>query len=413
MNLWPFSKPDLEQKENPVGAGLVMGGGREWARPTGKLQYITEGYQLNTVVYRAVREITGAIADLTIEVHNTTGPVADHPALKLMAQPNPMQGFDGFIKEAFGYYLLTGEMAIVSTGESKPAELWNLSPLDVNVLPGQGGMPQAYVHEINRVKTRFPVDRITGKSDMFFMKMFNPTDYWRGQAPLMAAALPADTHNAGMKWNYKLLKNSARPSGLIKFSGDPSVEVISRLREFFKKTVQGENNAGEIPMLTGGADWVPMDNSPRDMDFVTTQKEAAKLVASAFGVPLPLIDNDASTFNNLEQAKERFYTDTIIPMFNEFLAQMSKWLLSRYGEGLAFKIDMDDIPALEAVRARTYDRTTKAVAAGIITVDEARKAIGYAPLGGASAILDPIGSAVFGAGNAGQKALAALVYGSE
>jgi HK97 family phage portal protein len=124
-----------------------------------------------------------------------------------------------------------------------------------------------------------------------------------------------------------------------------------------------------------------MDQTARDMDFVTTQKEAAKLIASAYGVPLPLIDNDASTFNNIEQAKERFYTDTILPLFREFLTQLGAWLLPFYGEGLRFQVNEDKIGALESVRGRLFDRMVNAVNAGILTTDEAREAIGYEPLG--------------------------------
>ena len=120
------------------------------------------------------------------------------------------------------------------------------------------------------------------------------------------------------------------------------------------------------------------------MDFTTTQKEAAKLIASAFGVPLPLIDNDASTFNNLEQAKERLYTDTVLPLFNSFLSQFGAWYLPAFGDGLALRVDMDQIGALEGLRTRLYDRMLKGVTAGVLTVDEAREAIGYEPLGDAA-----------------------------
>jgi HK97 family phage portal protein len=124
-----------------------------------------------------------------------------------------------------------------------------------------------------------------------------------------------------------------------------------------------------------------MDTSPRDMDFLNTQKEAAKLIASAYGVPLPLIDNDASTFNNLEQAKEKLYTDTILPLFREFLSQFGNWLLPLFGEGLRFQINEDKIGALEGIRTRLFTRMMQAVAVGVLTVDEAREAIGYDPLG--------------------------------
>lgn len=376
-----FRRQSVEVKENPVGAAFMVPAGASWVRPDNKRAFVTEGYQTNVVVYRAVREITGALSDLVLEVKQGDNVLDGHPALELLKQPNPVQGWDTFIKEAFTNYLLLGELSIVSANDGIPSELWNVNPLHVEVVPGRGGIAARYVHKLNSVTTVFEVDRMTGMGNMFFMKMYNPVDYWRGQAPLVAAGLAADTHNAGMKWNYSLLKNSARPSGLIKLGEGAGGEVVGKIKEWFKRAMQGENNAGEIPILPGGAEWVAMDNSPRDMDFITTQKEAAKLVASAFGVPLPLIDNDASTFNNLEQAKERFYTDTILPMFNEFLSQFGNWLLSRYGDGLEFCVNMDEIAALESARTRKFERMVKAFGAGLISMDEAREAIGYAPAG--------------------------------
>jgi HK97 family phage portal protein len=394
MKLWPFAK--IERREHPAGAAFAMlNGGKSWTKPSNAKAYLDEGYQLNVIVYRAVREIANACSDMTLEVFQNGEAVASHPALALMARPNPMQGGDTFLKEVFTNYLLTGEMFIVSTTEKPPAELWSLNPLHMEVLPGPGGMPSSYVHKHNNAKTTFPVDRVNGYSQVFCLKMYNPNDYWRGQSPMMAAALAADTHNEGVKWNYKLLRNSARPSGFMKFTGVPGDDVIARLREWFRATMQGGDNAGEVGVIGDGGEWQAMGETPRDMDFMNTQKEMAKLVASAFGVPLPLIDNDASTFNNLQQAKERFYTDTIIPMFNEFLRAFGNWLLPAYGEGLEFRVDLDDIAALEEVRTRTFDRMIRARQAGVLTADEARTGIGYPELTPEQRLeLDPVGSAI-------------------
>jgi HK97 family phage portal protein len=226
----------------------------------------------------------------------------------------------------------------------------------------------------------FKSDPSTGESDVFFIKMFNPNDYWRGQSPLMAAAVAADTFNAGSSWNYSLLKNSARPSGLLRFKGGyPGQEEIQKLREHFKRAIQGSSNAGEIPMLSDDTEWTAMSQSPRDMDFINTMKESAKYVASALGVPLPLIDNDSATFNNIEQSKERLYTDTVIPDLEEFVNALGIWLLPRFGEGLHFKLDLDSIPALEKMRERAFDRSAKAYTSGILTREESRELIGYEP----------------------------------
>lgn len=401
-----------EVKANPVGEAFLVPGGQTWQKPTNTKTYIEEGYQLNVVVYRAVREITGALSDFTIEVKQGDDVLDTHPVLGLLKRPNPMMGWDGFIQEAFTNYLLTGEMGIAAGNEGQPAELWPINPINIEVKPGRGGIPTAYVHKLNASTVTFPVDPMTGQSDFFFMKMYDPTNYWRGQSPLVAAGLAADTHNAGLQWNYRLLKNSARPSGLIKMTGSAGGEIVGKIKEWFKRSYQGDANAGDIPVLPDGAEWVSMDNTPHDMDFVTTQKEAAKLIASAYGVPLPLIDNDASTFNNMEQAKELFYLGTLVPMFNGFLAQFGNWLLSRYGEGLSFSIDLDQIPALEAQRGRKFERAIRAKESGILTVDEVREAIGYAPLGGAAAILDPLSGISFAPDAPDNPKALKLVYGS-
>jgi HK97 family phage portal protein len=415
MRLWPFSrKQGLPTKRS--GGSVLMSGGDGWS-PKSADAWVAEGYQLNAIVYRAVNEIARSLSDMTVELHRPGRDgqaeiLSAHPVLDLLRQPNPMMGYDTFIHAAFTDYLLHGEMAIYAPQESRPAEIWTVDPREIKVVPGSGRIPARYLHKAGAVETSIEVDRLTGRSQLLFYRMYNPADPWRGQSPLMAAGLAADTHNAGVQWNYRLLKNSARPSGLVTFEQegvDP--DTIDATRRYFRDNVQGDANAGGIPMLFGGAKWTPMDNSPRDMDFLNTQKEAAKLIAAAFGVPLPLIDTDATTYNNMEQAKERFYTDTLIPMFRGFLNTFGNWLLPMFEDGLQFAINMDDIPALEASRGRLFDRMVRAKMAGLITVDEAREAIGYDPLGGAAGLLDPL-AGMFPDAGAKARDDAALAYGA-
>lgn len=380
MAIWPFGGRQ-ETKAHPNGGVLMVGQDAGWSRKADKSAYITEGYQQNVVVYRAVRERVQAATAIDVQLFNGDTQIDDHPVLDLLKRPNPKQSWDQWLGEMLVNRMLLGESFAVGTeGDGAFRELWPLNPLDMEVQPARTGMPSAYIHGEGQHKKIYPSDPITGESDVFFLKMFNPNDYWRGQSPLMAAALAGDTFNAGSKWNYSLLKNSARPSGLLRFKGGyPGQAEVQRLREYFKRALQGSANAGEIPMLADDAEWVQMSQTPRDMDFIDSMKESAKYVASALGVPLPLIDNDASTFNNIEQSKERLYTDTVIPDLEEFINSMGVWLLPRYGEDLHFKLDLDSIPALEKMRERTFDRAVKAYEKGILTREESRELIGYEP----------------------------------
>lgn len=371
-----------EEKQNPVGASLMVGGAASFIKWTDKRAFVEEGYQRNPIIYMAVEEIAKAVAGLEIELKSGEDYVDDHPVLDLLERPNPLIGGKEFIKACFVDYLTQGEMAIAQPpGQRQPAELWRVDPSEVEVKPGRGGIPAAYIHRRNGITTEFPMRGVTApRSDLFFHKRFNPRDYWRGQSPLMAGGIAGDIHNRGQEWNYSLLRNAAKPSGIVSFKDDPSTETVSRLKEWFKRAFQGSENAGEMPVLTGGAEWKQTSLSPLDMDFLNSMTEAKKMIAGVYGVPLPLIDNEAATFANMDTAKERFYTDTVIPLANEFLEAFGSWLLPGFGEDLELCIDMDDIPALEAVRNRKFDRVLKALNAGLITVDEARDEIGYDPM---------------------------------
>ena len=375
--MWPFSKP-LEAKDNPVGAAYMVSSGPVWARQGSKRNYVDEGYQMNVIVYRAIKEIVQAAVSIKIELHQGDKILDTHPALDLLKRPNVLQSYGQWVSEMIVNRNLFGETFAVGTVGPRFAELWPMNPLDMVIKPSTYGIPVAYCHEKNGKEQYFPVDRITGRSDVFFLKMYNPDDYWRGQSPLMAAAIAADTFNAGSKWNYSLLRNSARPSGLIRFKGGyPAGEMIARMKEYFKDALQGADNSGSVPMLADDAEFVEMSKTPVDMDFLNTMRETGKYVASAFGVPLPLIDNDASTFNNYEQAKERLYTDTVIPMMQEFIDALGHWMLPAYGDNLEFKLDLDSIPALEGLRETMFARSILAFEKGVLTREESRIMMGF------------------------------------
>ena len=395
---FPFLKKkplSVEIKANPVGSFLVMQNSLMRTAQTNK-NFAKEGYQDNVIVYRCIDKITKAAASIDIEVKEngeeiedgaeTTDTSDDHPAEAILKRPNPIQTWSDFIIQALTDDLLYGEVFIFRNmvGE-EVTELWVISPLRMEVIGGKSGMPIAYKHGDGHDAVTWPVDQMTGDSVMFFHKRYNPLSPWRGLSPLQAASLAADTHNAGLEWNHSLLKNGARPSGILEFGDDsPDDTMLNRLRERFKMVIQGSANAGEIPMLFGGAKWTETSQSAKDMDFISTMKETEKYVASTYGVPLPLISMDAATFNNMSEAKEMLYTDTVLPLLDHFLESFGRWLLPHFGENLEYCYDKDSIDALEGVRQRRNDRVAKLVGAGLITIDEGREMIGLDPNGGAS-----------------------------
>ena len=351
-----------------------------------------EGFLGNVVVYRCVMHIIKAMQSINIQLVDENGKeinsVVAKQVMTLLNKPNPNDGKASFLKENFINYLVLGEMfCSTAMAGGVPKELWTFSPLEMEVLPGKN-VPKAYIHTVQSKKVVFEVDQITGDSDMFFWRDVNPLDKWRGMSPLFAASLSADANTAGLRWNYSLLKNGTRGSGLLKFKGNPSEEIILKVRKYFKKFFQGENKAGEVPILTGDMEFQELGQNPKDMDFVLTLDKTTAFIAMAYGVPLPLVLTTAATFNNMSEAKELLYTDTVIPLLEEFLNRFGNWLLPKFGlKNARFKLDRDSIMALEGMRSRRRDSFVKTTAGGLTTPDEAREEIGFDPMGGAASFL--------------------------
>lgn len=380
----------IEKKENPTGQAVFLQ--TRWkAKDRNDALYVKEGYEECVIIYRCIREITTAMASVEIEVHKDGAPIENHPALELLKKPNPTESWAQFLRHILTDYLITGNLYSTKFPfeNAKPTELWGQSPLYMKPIPGTRGLPLAYEYKTGAKTITFPVDQISGGSQCFHMKTYNPTNPWLGLSPISHVALAADVHTEGMRWNAALLANGGRPSGIVRFKGQPGKEAIANLKEYFKKAFQGARNAGSIPVLTDDAEWIEMSQSAKDMDFSGTMQTMVKYICSAYGVPLPLVDNDSSTFNNVEQAKERLWTDTVLPLLNEFLEAFGNWLLPAYGDGLSFQYNLDSIPALEGVRTKRFDRMGKGISQGLITPNEGREAIGYEELEGGDELLVP------------------------
>lgn len=65
----------------------------------------------------------------------------------------------------------------------------------------------------------------------------------------------------------------------------------------------------------------------KSLGFQEKMKEAYKLLANLFGIPLPLLFDDASTFNNVKEAKVYFY-DTTVRFYAEVILKVAQELLT-------------------------------------------------------------------------------------
>jgi HK97 family phage portal protein len=248
----------------------------------------------------------------------------------------------------------------------------------MTVLPGERGWPIGWEYAVERRKTRFLRDAVSGRSPILHMKIFNPGDDHYGLSPMEAAAFAVDTHTAGGAWNKALLDNAARPSGALVYAGQGKLtdEQFERLKAELLESHQGPRSAGRPLLLEGGLDWKPFGLSPADMDFVEAKHVAAREIALAFGVPPMMLGVPGdNTYANYKEANLAFWRQTVLPLARKTARALEGWLRPWFGYDLEIRCEEAEIPALAEERGALWARLESA---SFLTMHEKRALAGLA-----------------------------------
>lgn len=380
-----FSKK--EQKESAVGNSIASYtvGNPVWT-PRDYATFADEGYLKNVITYRCIKEIARGAASVPWVLRRGSGKdtkeIEKHDLLKLLQKPNPLEAGASFFEGFFSFRIIAGNAYIEAnrglTGKNKPVELWNLRPDRMRIIPGKTGLPAAYEHEVNGIKKRFEVNPINGQSNILHWKDFNPLNDWYGASPIEAASFSIDQHNTAGAHNQALLQNGARPSGALLVKDALSETDAARVMQILTDRHGSPANAGKPMLLNGDASWLDMSVSPKEMDFTESTAQVARNICFAFGVPPQLLGIPGdSTYNNLVEARQALWENTIIPTLDSAIDALNSWLVPMFEEGLSLSYDLDQVAALTLKRYKHREAVIKEYDSGVISINEARVALGY------------------------------------
>ena len=381
---WQFWKK--EEKSSNAIRSIMQRNSATWSARE-FVAFATEGYRDNPTVRACIMAKQKAAIECPIILVNEKGEaVENHPILKLLKNPNPMQSWEKFLTQMIGSHDIAGEGDVLKIGISQSVELWPLRPDWLEITTFSMGLPVSCsytpsdTYEESTVKTyQF--------SELMIWAEYNPLFRWRGLSPLYSAAYSIDTLNEYAKSNKAMLENGMTPSGVLWTDSEVSDTSFIRLQEQFNGKYAGAKNSGKPMILDGGLKWQGMSFSPRDMEFVSGKRLSQLDVCQVLRVPPQIIGIEGSqTFANYEQARAAFYEDEVIPMVNGLLSEMLGFLRKDFKLPPTYKliVDTDGITALEPRRAernKVIDGLTS------LKVDEKRAAMGYQSTEGGDVIL--------------------------
>ena len=306
-----------------------------------------EGYMANPTVFACLREISEGAAGVPFTLFRQHGSkideVEDHPLLKLLDHPNPLQGRFEFLEAVIAYQYLSGNTFIEAVGpdRGKPQELYSLRPDRMSIIPHRFEMVGGYVYKVGGNKVTFTPDQV------MHQKLFHPLDDFNGLSPIQVAALAIDKMNQGDKWNSALMKNMGVPSGQLVSKKPLTDEQYSRLKSEIRESISGPANARAPLLLEDEMEWKEMGANARDLDFIKGMQFSALQVASIYNMPPELIGLQPATYQNRKEARKALYTEVICPALQRLVDGLNSWLVPKFGDkGLFLAVNKDGIEAL-------------------------------------------------------------------
>ena len=361
--------------------------------------YAKDGYQENAIVYKCISMIANNASAVKIKVFSGDKELDNHPLISLLDRPNPLQSGVEYFHSMISYLLISGNTYMLKDKQvGMPKELYLLRPDRIDIKSGTSMIPTSYCYKIdNKTINEYPVDKLTGLSQIKHVRLWNPLDDFYGLSPIVAGAYNIDQHNLAGLHNVGLLKNGCTPSAMLKFQPKDETGMSATLTDDQRAMIledlefrfKGSNNSGRPMLLEGDFDYVQMGLNPKDMDFLELMNMSAREIALCFGVPAQLVGIADQTYANVAEARLSLYEETILPLLHRIESDLNEWLAPVYDGDLTIKYDIDSIPIMIEKKKQVFENVSQGVAQGIITRNEAREKLGLEPITGGDTILVP------------------------
>ena len=186
--------------------------------------------------------------------------------------------------------------------------------------------------------------------EVWFEKLPNPFDFWRGMPPLLTADLAAKTDFAAASFMRGLMENNADLGVIVRtdqqLSQDQRAQVLAALRDRKRRA----GTADRPLLLWGGAEVVKPELSSADLQFLENRKFSRAEICAAFGVPEEIVTTtDHNKYDVMQGARLNFIENRVMPLCSRLEAEEAKTVRAIDPNAVGW-FDTDSLPIMQEAR---------------------------------------------------------------
>lgn len=360
--------------------------------PDNQQSYITNGYNVNDVIYSIVNLITdkckvpdwGVYTVVDDEALNkykalitkkditsvefkaaqsyktkALKPVQAGKLSELLKYPNDYETFQDLVANSAGFKLLTGNRYIYAellnegANSGKPQALHILHSPEVTLIVNRESFPLSVAgYSFNNVSQIFPRSQVLHDKFSNYTYDLNGSHLY-GQSPLKAALKRLNRSNYAVTASAAMFQNQGIKGVL--YMDDPRVlngnfsvaDTRKQVEEVKEKLTRGEwageDNHGRVGFSGYKLGWQSVGLTPVDLAIIESEKWDLKRFCAVYGVPPQLLgDTDSSTYNNLKTAEKALTSRVVIPLLVALRNHLNRKIVDDWGfASKGYFIDFD------------------------------------------------------------------------
>jgi len=382
--------------------------------------YLDKGYNLNSIVFSVVNQQSVKTASIPFSIRKiqdeksfnqlnrlvkatNSNPTIQQRFKQLVLEkkayddidfpfplekPNPNQNWVEFHSLYKTFLALTGNVYIYMLA---PEEGMNKGvPIAVYLLPSDK-MKIVLKDKANLMGVENPIKGymlIHGKQFIEFeeenvihIKLSNPNydengEHLYGQSRLKAALRNIQSSNKGVDLNIKTLQNGGA-FGLIHGKNSALTEAQAKeLKERLKEMSNNPEDLAKITGVSGEVGFTRISLTTAELQPFEYLSYDEKQICNVLGWSDKLLNNDAaSTYNNIEQERQRVITDNIYPDLKLLEEALNNYFLPRFKgyEKTKLVYDISELPEMQQDTKLLVEWGVMLVDRGIISRNELRE----------------------------------------
>jgi phage portal protein BeeE len=352
------------------------------AEPEAQGPVLTNAYQQVVWVYRAVNALAEQVANVPFLFsrgeRGRENLVTSGPLLDFYARPHPQLSRFEYWELRVIWLMLRGECFRVPIYEDTRTSALTPNPSPNRI--GRGEMAQQLAkssrRRLEKVLILDPSHfqhiiqdhqlvgwRYTGfgnstplasqiflPEEVWYEKLPNPFDFWRGMPPLYAAAMAAKTDFAASAFMRGIIENNGDAGTMVRTDKQLAPEQADELLAKLRNRKRRAGIADRPLLLPGVAEIIKPTLSSSDMQFLENRKFSRAEICAAFGVPEEILTaTDHAKYDVMQGARQNFIENRVAPLCCRLEAAEDVVVKSLDPSAVGW-FDLDSLPIMQQAR---------------------------------------------------------------